>query len=148
MNKIKDIITIDKDNFLRFLEIVVLSSLPVLVLSFLIFIFGVRVVFLNSDLTCLAFAINAGIFMERNGIYCDASSRDFAMIFPFLVGMFCLLCLFVLFLHKHDVNPLPFLNNSLVKEYFDIAFLLLNIFLIIISVLSGMVYALQSRLRF
>jgi hypothetical protein len=36
----------------------------------------------------------------------------------------------------------------LVKEYFDIAFLLLNIFLIIISVLSGMVYALQSRLRF
>jgi hypothetical protein len=142
MNKIIEVIFRDKDNLLRFLEIVALSSIPVVFLLILIRFFNVNNIFLGSDLTSLVFAINAGIFMERNGIYSENNVRDFAMIFPVFMFVICFLCLLVLFVHSQEIYPI--FDN----EYFKPIFSILVVVLVIFSILIGLFYALQSRLRF
>jgi len=139
--KIRDIAARDKHNLCRFGEIVILSSIPVVFLLILIRLFDADV-FLGSDLTSLVFAINAGIFMERNGIYGESSVRDFAMIFPALMFIACILCLLASFIYSYNI--LPAFDN----EYFKPVFSFFVIFLATISILSGLFHALQPRLRF
>jgi succinate dehydrogenase hydrophobic anchor subunit len=114
----------------------------VIFLLILIRLFNVDNIFLGSDLTSLVFAINAGILMERNGIYRENSVRDFAMIFPIFMFAICFLCLLALFIHSQNVYPV--FDNDYFKPIFSILVIILAVF----SILIGLFYALQSRLRF
>jgi len=138
---IKQLIYRDKENLARFFKIVVLSSIPVLTLLTLIRVFNTNY-YNDLDITSLVLSINAGIFMENDGIYNEKPIKSYTKIISIAMIMFCIVSYIIVFIHKHQILEIPSFN-----ERFESVFFIFIMALCIVSILLGMIFALKSNVR-